>query len=225
MARAMNPLMSEKAKGSVSGLTYADWKGMGVVRRKPRPARRMRTTQPRNRSLLGFLSREYGTLTSGQRNLWETYALNHPHDDGWGGTFILSGHNAYVMLNHTACRLGLIAGLQVTPPTEPPGGGIESFTAVTGAVNPGEIDLDWVLMGQPSADDFIEIREAGPFQSPARQEVHSRFRTILKPAGTAVDATVEDLIVDTWYWFLLRYVDEYGQTTAWFTAQATPLAP
>lgn len=222
MARVLNPLMSGEAKGSIGGNTYAAWRGLHVVRRKPVPSRRMRTTQPANRSLLGFLSREYGTLDDGQRDLWETYALNHPHPDRFGGTFILSGQNAYVMLNHSAVRLGGFGALQVTPPTDPPGGSIESLTVETGAVNPGDIDLTWSLLGTPLVTDFNEIRIAGPFQSQARQEVHSRFRFILKPAGNAVAMTVVSLVENTWYWFLVRGIDEYGQKTAWHTGQATP---
>ncbi len=222
MARVLNPLMSGKAKGSIGGMTFAGWKGMHSVRRLPVPARRMRTTQPANRSLIGFLSREYGTLTNGQRDLWETYALNHPRDDGFGSTFIMSGQNAYIMLNHTAIRLGLIGKLQTTPPTDPPPATITGLSVVTGATDPGDIDLVWAQAGSPVVTDYNEYRIAGPFQSPARQEVHSRFRFLGKTTGEITMLTLSGLIEDTWYWVNMRYVDEYGQTTAWLTGQATP---
>ena len=223
MARVQNPLMSGRAKGSVGGITFADWKGLPCVRRLPIPARRMRTTQPKNRSLLGFLSREYGTLTDVQRDLWETYALNHPHPDGFGGTFIMSGQNMYIRLNHTAIRLDDKDALQTTPPTDPPPASIYIFTAATGITNPGDVDLVWDHNGTTDADDWNEIRIAGPFQSPARQEVHSRFRTISVNTGVATMLTISDLVEDTWYWFNIRYVDKFGQITAWMTAQATPM--
>lgn len=222
MARVLNPLMSGEAKGSIGGNTFAAWRGMHVVRRKPIPARRMRTTQPINRSLLGFLSREYGTLSDGQRDLWETYALNHPHPDDFGGTFIMSGQNAYIMLNHSACRLGGIGALQTTPPADPPPANVITFDAVTGAVNPGDVDLSWTHAGAPVATDYNEIRFAGPFQSPARQEVHSRFRYAVAIVGDVLLSTMTGLVEGTWYWFLIRYIDEYGQKTAWLTKQATP---
>jgi len=183
----------------------------------------MRTTQPKNRSLLGFLSREYGTLTDVQRDLWETYALNHPHPDGFGGTFIMSGQNMYIRLNHTAIRLDDKDALQTTPPTDPPPASIYIFTAATGITNPGDVDLVWDHNGTTDADDWNEIRIAGPFQSPARQEVHSRFRTISVNTGVATMLTISDLVEDTWYWFNIRYVDKFGQITAWMTAQATPM--
>ena len=222
MARVLNPLMSGQAKGTIGGITLSNWKGLHTARMQSIPARRLRTTQPRNRSLIGFLAREYGTTTDGQRDLWETYALNHPHPDGFGGTFIMSGQNAYVMLNHTAIRLGGITKLQVTPPTDPPPATIENFIVTTGVGNPGEIDIDWTLAGTPVATDHYELRIAGPFQSPARQEVQSRFRFIRGGAGDVITYTLDGLVEDTWYWVNGRYVDEFGQTTAWHTGQATP---
>jgi len=182
----------------------------------------MRTTQPKNRSLLGFLSREYGTLSDGERDLWETYALNHPHPDRFGGTFILSGQNAYVMLNHTALRMLGMGKLQTTPPTDPPPGSIYSLAVITGITDPGDIDCEWVPAGSPAASDYFEIRIAGPFQSPARQEVHSRFRYVAIVTGNQTEFTIAGLVEDTWYWVNIRYFDEYGQITAWHTGQATP---
>ncbi len=214
--------MSGKAKGSIGGITFAAWKGLPVVRRLPIPSRRLRTTQPQNRSLLGFLAREYTTLTPAQRVLWENYALNHPHPDGFGGTFILSGQNAYIMLNHTAVRGFAIGALQTDPPTDPPAASILSFTAETGATDPGDIDLTWSHAGTADAADRNEMRIAGPFQSPARQEVHSRFRHGAWIAGNLVVFTATGLVEDTWYWFLIRYTDQYGQTSAWHMKQATP---
>jgi hypothetical protein len=173
--------------------------------------------------MLGFLSREYGTLTDGQRDLWETYALNHPHPDRFGGTFILSGHNAYIMLNHSSVRIGNIGALQITPPTEPPVASLNFFTVETGVTNPGDIDVSWAFLGVGIATDWVELRIAGPFQSPARQEVHSRFRHQLAAAGNLELATIAGLVEDAWYWVNGRYMDEFGQITAWHTGQATPM--
>jgi len=223
MARVLNPLMSGEARGSVGGFTYAAWRGLHTVRRKPVPAKRMRTTQPVMRSLLGFLSREYGTLSDGERDLWENYALNHPHPDRFGGTFIMSGQNAYIMLNHTSVRMGGQVALQTSPPTDPPAASLSILNVVTGITNPGEIDLTWGFNGTESASDWVEIRVAGPFQSPARQEVHSRFKWVKTEAGDAVLYTIAGLVEDTWYWVNVRYVDEFGQISAWLTGQATPM--
>ena len=222
MARVIGPFLSQKAKGSIGGITAASWKGMAVVRRIPIPSRRRRSTQPANRSLIGFLSRQYGTLGGADRVLWEQYALDHPQDDGFGGTFIMSGQNAYVMLNHTAVRLGLIGKLQTSPPTNPPPATITGLSVVTGATDPGDIDLTWTPDGTPVDTDYNEYRIAGPFQSPARQEVHSRFKYLGKATGVTSMLTLSGLIEGTWYWVNIRYVDEYGQKTAWLTGQATP---
>lgn len=222
MARVIGPFLSQKAKGSIGGMTAASWKGMSTIRRLPIPSVRRRSTQPSNRSLLGFLSRQYGTLSDADRDLWEGYALNHPQPDGFGSTFIMSGQNAYVMLNHSAVRLGLVIKLQTTPPTDPPPATITGLAVTTGATDPGDIDLVWAHAGSPVVTDYNEVRIAGPFQSQARQEVHARFKYRTKTTGEVSMLTLSDLVEGTWYWINVRYIDQYGQKTAWLTGQATP---
>lgn len=222
MARVKDPLHSTDAKGTVGGLTYAMWNGVNTVRVKSKPVRRLRTTQPRNRAILGYLSRYWGDLTDAQRALWEDYASNHPQPDGFGGVFIMSGINAYVMLNHSIIRLYGFGSEIEEPPVEDPPATISQFTASTGATNPGDIDLEWVHGGTPEITDINEIRMAGPFISPGKVNVFERKVHIANPGGTVVELTIEDLVEGAWYWFFIRYMDEYGQVTAWLTDQATP---
>ncbi|MCW7072267.1 MAG: hypothetical protein OCU12_08105 [Methanophagales archaeon] len=55
--------------------------------------------------------------------------------------------------------------------------------------------------------------------SPGRVEVHQRFHTDQNVAGNLTQATVVDLQAEFWYWLQVRYVDKFGQTTAWMLTQ------
>lgn len=222
MALVKDPYQAGGISGSIGGATFANYKGMTTVRNRAYPPRRMRSTQPRNRSIMGMLSREYGRLSAGDRELWESYAADHPQPDKFGGTFIMSGINAYIKLSHSISRLQGWAAVQDEPPVASPPASVDTFTAVTGATNPGEIDLDWGHAGTPTGGDFNEIYIAGPFQSPARQAVFDRKTYLLLKFAADVDYTVPNLVEGMWYWFYIRYVDAYGQVTAYMNAQATP---
>lgn len=177
---------------------------------------------PENRALMGYLARQWGELTNAQREEWRVWAQNHPQPDKFGGTFIMSGINAFCQLNHQAIRLFGTAAYLATPPEDPPAASLYSITVATGATNPGEIDINWTLSGNGSASDKAEIQQAGPFQSEGLVEVHNQFKKVATVAGNIITYTVASLVEGFWYWFRVRYVDQYGQTTAFLTGQATP---
>ena len=105
MAKFLSNIFSE-VRGSIGGVTFSMNKGVMTAKAKASPVRRMRTTQPSNRAILGYLSRQYSQLSAVNRGLWETWASNHPQTNSLGQSIILSGLQAYVMLNHVARRIG-----------------------------------------------------------------------------------------------------------------------
>lgn len=222
MAKVLNPLNSVDASGSVGGLTYRRWRGIKTVCNRPLPARRHRGLQPFNRALLGFLSREWGLLTDEQRQLWRDYATEHPYPDGFGGTFILTGNQMYNALNHNAMRILGLAKQQDEPPIIDPAASMVSLVAETGAVDPGEIDLSWDHVGIPSNDDRNEIWISPPLGSEGKVNVDSRMRHRMNLEGEEVVVTVKELVEGAWYWFKTRYMDQFGQKTAWQWSHATP---
>lgn len=222
MALVKNPLMSAEARGSIGGITYSMSYAGPVCKIKAHPPTRMRSLQPHNRARLGWLARQWGGLTDAQRDSWEAWAEDHPEPDRFGGTFIMSGINALCKLNYQALRLISGKTLMSLPPEDPPAASLATLTVVTGATNPGEIDLTWTHNGTGDAADVNEIQIAGPFQSPGMVEVHSRYRYRQIVAGNVLTETVGSLDEGMWYWFRVRYVDLNGQTTAFLVGQATP---
>lgn len=216
-----SPLVGQ-IRGSVGGVTFSNSVGGNVAKKKPNPRRRLRPPLFRNRSVIGFLSREWGELTDAQRVSWRTWAQNHPGVNAVGDSFIMSGINAYTKLNSVALRLGGIGSDQVLPPEDPAAATLATLAVTTGAIGAGDIDLVWTVNGTGAADDYVEIGIAGPFQSAGRVEVESMRTYKQDVAGNIALDTVEDLDEGFWYWVFARYVDQYGQTTAWLAGQATP---
>lgn len=224
MAKVLNPLNSTQAKGSVGGLTYTQWRGQNIVRATGTPVRRHEGEQPDNRALLGFLSRQWGLLSDAERTLWNQYADEHPYPDGFGGTFKLSGIQMYCALNHNAVRLGGGVAKQDEPPLIDPAASLSVFTAETGIGVAGDVDVSWTTLGVGSADDFVELWISPPSGSPGLVNVDNRMKYAHKVEGSAVTDTIGSLVVGAWYWFKGRYIDQYGQKTAWHWDQATPYA-
>jgi hypothetical protein len=134
----------------------------------------------------------------------------------------MSGINAFTKLNFQAMRLFGTSAYQLVPPEDPPAASLATLTVSSGAVNPGDIDLVWTLNGSGASADKSEIQMAGPFQSQGLVEVHNQFKKVAVATGDIVAATIESLREGFWYWFRVRYVDQYGQVTAFLTGQATP---
>lgn len=220
--RLKDPYNAGGAIGSFGGITMSMYKGQQTARARAKGVRRLRTTQSGNRSILGWLSRMWGSLSSGQRSDWESYAQNHPETNAFGQVFLMSGINAFTKLNATAIRLWGYGSYIEDPPTVAPDSSLLSFTVVTGVTLEGDIDVSWTLLGTGNADDAVELRLAGPYISPGRQEVFERKRYIQKVTGVTLLDTISDLITDQWYYVFGRYVDQYGQVTAWHSGQATP---
>lgn len=221
MAVVLDPFYSSKARGSIGGIT-ASRSGVGaVLRRKSKPPLRNKGTQGFNRSVLGFCARSYGSITPAQRQYWAEYADDHPQPDGFGGTFILTSEQAYLMLNIVAVARGGHAKLQAEPPVAPPVASVVTNDSEPG-VNPGALKVTVTMLGTGIADDKIEAQYAGPFQSKGRVEVHSRFRSKKNAAGNLLEILYTGLQEEAWYWTRARYVDQYGQVTAWIYDQAQP---
>jgi len=221
-AKVLNPLLSTDARGSVGGVTYSINRGINTCKVKARPGRRYRTTQPRNRAILGFISTYYQELTPLQRVAWEQWAQDHPEPDGFGGTFLLTGHQAFVKLNHTAIRLDDWDAFNADPPAVAIQAALESLIVVTGLTLAGDIDASWTFSGVESASDFVEMQIAGPFTSAAKQSVESRFRFVQTVAGNVALDTIAGLTEAHWYWVRARYVSAAGQVSAWLYGHAQP---
>lgn len=222
MATVKDPLHSIQARGSIEGCTYSVWRGMNTVRRRARPARRARTTQPPNRSRLGVLARAFTDLTIAQMQAWENWATNHPESNKYGGTFIMSAIQAFVKLGHTGLRL--FNAYDDDPPAEEPPATCMTLSAEL-AIEEGTVTLVWTVEGTGDVGDAVEIQIAGPFMSKGRRSVLERFEYNSQVTGDLLTADVAGLTLDRWYWFRVRYVAATGMVTNWVYDQINVISP
>lgn len=208
-------------RGQIGGTIFSKWRGIGTARQRSMPVTRMQTTQPKSRAWLGWFSRHWGTLSSAVRALWQVWADEHPGTDKFGQPFIMTGMNAYLQLNVRAAKVGGVAGTSDSPPLANLDQTVQDFVAA-GAVAPGGIDLTWSLPNVGDALDFIEVRQAGPFASPALAKLPAEMDFKETVAGNLLVDAVVGLVEGGWYWFAVRYVGADGQASNWHIAQSQP---
>jgi len=199
-------------------MTFSAWRGIPTVRAKANPTRRLRSLQTSNRARLGYLARQWSTLTNAQRELWRGWARVHPVSDGFGGTVILTGEQAFIKLNQVAVRAFTMAAGLLVPPIAPVVSGVATLSLVAGAVA-GGWTVNWTAdTGNIVADKF-EIAIAGPFQSAGKIEVAGKFKLLASVTGTTLTYAVTGQQASAWYFTRIRYTDQTGQVSAWVQDQ------
>lgn len=224
MAKLVSPMLSLRAKGSVSGVTFREYRGLPVATRRPMPRKVRSALVPERRSVMGWLSRKWQTLTGPERLLWTAYGQNNPQPDGMGGTFQLDGMQAFIMLN--ACAMSMLAGtgFKSAPPLTEPGSTVGTLTAITGIGIAGDIDCTVTLLSNGVAADCIRYEIAGPFSSQARGPASGKFKVGAEAAGNVLTKTISGLAAGWTYWIRASYIDQYGQKTNGVLDQATAKA-
>lgn len=219
MAKVLGPLHSDHVKGSVSGITFREYRGLSTTTRRPiRPIVIIRFL-PNIRAILSYLSRQWGDLSADHRQAWKDYASGHGVPNGLGGTFILDGNQMHMKLNHTAIRLGGYVAYQTMPPTADSPAVCDVFTCSTGPAE-GQITADWTHLGTPVAADTNEVDISLPFPSPARNPGSSRFRSKNLVTGTNVTCLVDGLQAGMNYVLRIHYVTAAGQKTTYLYGRA-----
>jgi hypothetical protein len=175
--------------------------------------------QSDNRSIFGELSRMWGREIDTDRALWDEWAKANPQPNGFGGTFQLDGNQAYMMLNHTAVRLGGWVAKKSQPPVATLPATVDTLSAV-GGVPVGTIVCTTTKLGTGVATAYTEFHIAGQFQSPGRRSIESRFKYVADVAGNVDTYTITGLQSNVWYWVRARYVGLDGQVSNWVWDQA-----
>lgn len=219
MAKVLNPLLSTHAIGTTSGVTYKGFRGMDSALRKAQPVRRLRNIQGINRANIGWMARSWGGLSALNRDDWKAWADSHPIPDGFGGTFRMTGMNAFISLNQKK-MVNIGGGYVPAPPIMDLQVGMAGLI-VTAGVNPGEATLTWTVNGSASASDRVVVAVAGPYYSPARNPGPKDYHTCFGSpkvnhavAGNLLTYVVTGLVPGAQYWFAVHYVQADGQASS-----------
>jgi len=224
MAKVLNPLGGVAASGTAGGLTYQNWRGIAVVRKKPTPAQPRTERQLKMRSIVTQLARYWrNNLTPGLRQAWEEFSRIFTWQDVFGRELQLSGISLFIKMNAVLLDAGKT--LQNTPPPNLTPSEVANYLlvvdegliqniSVDGTVYQGvfQIPLKW---NYPSDDEiqsqgtFVDIWVAGQViqatQSdivfkplpPGRKAGKSDFRhAIYRPDVTGQDPPTAEINVD-----------------------------
>jgi len=220
MAKVNGAAVGGDVRGTLGGFVFGKGISGAIIRRKGTVIKRVEGEQDTRRAVWGYLARKWKLLTAVQRATWAVWAENHPRLDVFGNPFQMSAINAFVSCNAVAMQMG--ETVAVTAPVIDPVASMATFAAATGAGDAGDVDLSWTHNGVGLADDYMQIEIDPGHMGQAIAFTTSRYTFVSSTAGNLLLVAVAGLTEGLYYNFRARYVDEFGQVTAWLYADATP---
>jgi hypothetical protein len=100
--------------GSIGNFTYSHNRGGQIVKNRRTPVNPNSTKQQAVRSNFSTLSGAWSLLSATNQSLWQQWASLNPIIDSLGQSIVVSGQNAYIMLNSRLLQAG--ASAQSSPP-------------------------------------------------------------------------------------------------------------
>lgn len=140
MARALNPLSSEKASGSLGKVvTFKARRNTQVVARKSSPSQPQTAAQVARRAAFTQATQAWGSLSSANVQAWADYAAAHPVPDGMGGLVALPGYDVFVK-----CSMAYYFQYGSAPQSPITANhGLDLTNIVFASVNLGQLDYAW----------------------------------------------------------------------------------
>jgi hypothetical protein len=212
MAKGKGLQHSDHIKGSISGQTYREYRGLQTVTIRPYPRNFYLAVKSSIQSILSDLSRLWGPLDPVLKQAWRDWATGNPQPDGMGGSFILDGNQAHIKLNHTAIRLSGWTGYSAWPPVS----GSPAVVDTCGAAPTpptGQMMVEWTTLGTPDPTDFIEVMLSNLQKYPGRAPTSVKFRSRKILAGDESSYQIDGLAPGGFYVVGVRYIEKHGQKT------------
>ena len=210
-------MLSMDGFGSLGGITFQRARGGTTVRRKPDVSGRLRTIQPSNRALLGYLATYWQSLAVIEKESWVGWAATHPQPDGFGGTFIMSGFNAFIHLNQAAMVGFSAVAPQDYAPTAPLLTTPKTLTAAVGPLS-GEIDVDFTMNVAGIAADKVQIFTSDPHVGDGAYDSLKGWKIESSVAGNVLTKLLTGMIPGAFYGIRIRYLQEDGQRSSFLMA-------
>lgn len=155
MAKVFNPLHSEDVRGKVGGIVFSRSKQGPTVRLRVNPSQPQTADQMLVRGYLATASAAWASLTTQQRDSWDTYAGLHPVSNVFGETTYLSGHQYYCR-----CACILLALGKSVPTTAP---AVAAPTNVANIVaTPGSGQVSIAFTAKPGTNLSVACDLFGP---------------------------------------------------------------
>lgn len=98
--------LAAAVSGKIGGTVFSRNRGGAYLRTWAMPANPQTSFQTNIRTILSQLSSDWRTLTDAQRMQWAVWASQNPITNAIGERTILSGHQAFVQINHRVLQSG-----------------------------------------------------------------------------------------------------------------------
>jgi len=172
MAKVTFAPLVTAVQGSIGGTTFQQNRSGWIARARQRPRKARTLTQKTSQSRLLVWLPVWRTLSLATQELWNDFALAHPHIDMWGRTRNVSGFNYFVRLNSQLVR-ALSEPITSPPIYEPP----DPLTTVTINLHPGTLMVGWTPDPLPTNVTVIIYLSAPVWrsQTPYRQFIRFIF--------------------------------------------------
>lgn len=106
MAKVLDPLHSENASGKIGNDVHISGRRMHIVRSRPSSTVSNTAAQIAVRTQMRGCNVQWQAITQAQRDAWEAWAKTLQLTNTAGGTKTISGHDAFVKINHLLRRAG-----------------------------------------------------------------------------------------------------------------------
>lgn len=178
-----------QASGSIASLTFSHNRGGQYIRNRSIPTNPSTAQQQAVRNLVGTLtSRWQQTLTSAQRDAWNTYASNVPITDALGEPRNVGGLGMYVRSN-TPRMQASIAVVDTAPIIFDLGSGtIPTFTSLVGSTDIATIAFTNTDAWATAVGGYLLLYLSRP-QSPAINFFKGPYRFMGKVSGAVSPPT------------------------------------
>jgi hypothetical protein len=209
MAKVLDPLHSQEARGRVGGLVYNTWRGIHTVKTHTDPAHQDDPKRQAHKAIVQAAAIRWQSLTHQQRNAWGAYAREHPQLDWTGAPQRIAGYHWYVRVQTTRQDIG--EGYDDDPPTEP---NSSTFQWIEAFGSEGAAAVGFIAMeADPGWTGYCDVWLAGPFSAGRSPSIHDARRYTIVDMSEAW-ANAEPLDAG-WYTFFLRAIRNNGLAAPW----------
>lgn len=189
MAKLLNPLMSNEARGKMNGLIYNTWRGISTVKTFKAPTKAKTALQLAIMAKMSVISKAWQNLTQSQRDAWAVYADNHLRPDWTGNPVRITGANAFSSCSMIATLAGATPTLiQAVPTLAAP---VTDLATVVG----GSGLLTITHASPTTAVDAIEVRwRAGDSQG-RKRSINEVKKSAIFMSNSAATYTLDSAAV------------------------------
>lgn len=217
MAVVDAPALSLAASGNLGGICYSSWRGLNIARDVWTGTDPNTAKQQAMRAITKSIVQAWGgTLTGAQREAWCAAAQSERRLSRIKTIYTPSGYQFYVQLNVQRKRLGGV--LMTLPPAA-----IEPYTWTVFEASYDmamfQVDLKFLEeLGAGAANVSAEVWRAGPYDSGGRHAIDGEYRFVkfIQPVAQSTDVPA---VLDKWYWYKARVMDDFGRAQGWFEDQ------